>query len=259
MDFGSSLILALSNVLYNDNDETARTLLLLIHCTHDGFFFGTYSFALATTIVFRIALLVAQNIQANICNTDKQYSAHIHAERLHPEGHWHGQRCIRRVKKYKQLEDAGRCLAPFAVIQISKEVPEEALLILIIFWVQLYVDLQVFRCTRVLKAMVSAWTQDRRVPTTLGTQCHCGLLVQPEEHVGSSLRNMKLLCLVYVVMERRLNDRRAISWMGGWYRMCHHVVAALSMILDRRGAIFVDCEVLRGVVRSRRMSCSQKR
>lgn len=76
--------------------------------------------------------------------------------------------------------------------------------------------------------------------------------------MGGSLSNVKLFCLVYVVVERRLNDRRAVFRVGGRYRMCHHIVAALSMVLHRRGAIFVDCEVLRGVVRSRRMRGSQE-
>lgn len=80
--------------------------------------------------------------------------------------------------------------------------------------------------------MVSAWAQDCRALSALAAQSHGWFLIQPKEHVCSALNDLKLLCLIDVVMEWGLNDRRAIFRVGWRYCMRHQVRTALLVILN---------------------------
>lgn len=149
-----------------------------------------------------------------------------------------------------KLEEAGGGLRVLAIIQIAKEVPEEALFVLIGLRSQMDVDHQVFRTRGIFESMIPPGRDRRGFLAVLG-ESDKRLGIKTTKESGRTLLQLEELLLVNVIMKRRFDDRDVVLTARG-KPVGHDVLGIGSMELDGGSTLFVDDRIMSSAVGPRR-------
>lgn len=164
------------------------------------------------------------------------------------------------MQKYHQLEEARCGACRLAVVEVAKEVSEEALLVLVRLRRQVNIDNQVRRVACVLEAMVPP-RLDGCLPIAAGLVGQHGKRLGIDTAVEPSRAGLDVeeFVLVDVVVERGFDDGDAVLLGRGRDTMRHDVIGAWRGKRHRGPTGFVNDGVVLGVVGPRRERRSKKR